>query len=377
MENDVELNGKKWDKRKGKTMENIKLALITADRDYGRALGLALVEVYKNFTVTLYQSTPVHNELDRVDLVLMDTADDTLVKHKMIQLVEKQSQTDKDFDEKRFRLYKYSNVRQLAGELLFLYTFLTGRKAVPMRNGNARIIVFGAPEGGSGCTTAAMAFAQEFRRFHGKKVIYISLEEIESTLEYMRPFKDGNSISDYLYYLFNDKDTEHFPFLESFTVMDDYGVEAFMPSPGRNVLKTLSPEEMQYFVSAVMDTGNYDVVVIDASSNLDKAALTCYEMANRIFFVTRADRCEYKTERFLEYVTFVKGEKVVERMENLQNFHTGEDVTTESILPLLGLLPQDLDSFELENGVRSIRPEGAYGKRVKELALSVMQNITI
>ena len=42
-------------------MENIKIAVITPDRDYGRALGLALVDVYKNFTVTLYQSAPVHN----------------------------------------------------------------------------------------------------------------------------------------------------------------------------------------------------------------------------------------------------------------------------------------------------------------------------
>lgn len=30
-------------------MENIKIAVITPDRDYGRALGLALVDVYKNF----------------------------------------------------------------------------------------------------------------------------------------------------------------------------------------------------------------------------------------------------------------------------------------------------------------------------------------
>ena len=41
-------------------MENIKLAVIVADREYGRALGLSLVDVYKNFTVTLYPVSYTH-----------------------------------------------------------------------------------------------------------------------------------------------------------------------------------------------------------------------------------------------------------------------------------------------------------------------------
>ena len=56
-------------------MENIKLAIITKDKEYGRALSLALVDVYKTFTVTLYQSEPVHKSLDQFDLVLKDYKD--------------------------------------------------------------------------------------------------------------------------------------------------------------------------------------------------------------------------------------------------------------------------------------------------------------
>lgn len=357
-------------------MENIKLALITKDQEYGRALGLALVEVYKNFTVTLYQSAPLHNELDRVDLILSDQEEQDTIRRNWIQLVEKASQADKNYEDKEFRLYKYSNVRQLAGELLFIYTILTGRKAAPMRNTNAKVIVFGSAEGGSGCTSAAIAFARELRRFHGKKVIYISLEEIESTLEYMKPFHNGNSISDYLYYLFNSNDSQHFPFLESFLVVDDYGIDAFMPSPGRNVLKTLTSEEMQYFISAVLDTGNYDAIIIDASDNLDKAALTCYEMANNVCFVVKDGACTYKEERFLEYISFLKGTEILDRIGKIINFASEKKENDEGgLLRVVSTLPNEPGSFVLQNGVKAVKADSIYAQKMKDLAISVLRNV--
>ena len=170
-------------------MENIKLAVIPEDREYGRALGLALVDVYKTFTVTLYKSVPLHTQLNSFDLILTDQKDIT-AENNWICLVEKPSQTDRDYENKRFSLYKYCNIRQMAADLLFIYSFLTGRKAMPIKNQQAKIVVFGTAEGGAGCTTAAIAFAQEMKRFHGKKVMYLSMEEIESTLEYMEPFPE-------------------------------------------------------------------------------------------------------------------------------------------------------------------------------------------
>ncbi len=52
-------------------------------------LGLALVDVYKNFTVTLYQSAPVHNELTGYDLILNDGAEG--IGERIVGLVEKPS----------------------------------------------------------------------------------------------------------------------------------------------------------------------------------------------------------------------------------------------------------------------------------------------
>lgn len=359
--------------QKGDKMENIKIALITEDKAFGRALGLALVDVYRSFTVTLYQSVPLHNELDSMDLVLFDSGMDIANKGKFISLTEKKSQIDKDYVDNIYRLYKYSNVRNLASELLFIYSNLTGRKAVPMRNSNAKIVVFGTAEGGSGCTSAAMAFAQEMKRFHGKKVIYISLEEIESTMEYMKNNPAGKSISEYLYYLFNCDDDQHFPFLESFIVCDRFGVDGFIPSPGRNVINSLNKEETQYFVSAVLDTGGYDIMVIDASNSLGLPALTCYEMANNICFVEREGTLKYKTERFMKYFTYIKGEKILNRMGKVINRSISGQVQ-DDMLRVVCFLPEDTDAFFIYDGVREIKPDGAYGRGISALANSVIKN---
>ena len=358
---------------RGQKMENINIALITEDRAYGRALGLALVNVYRNFTVTLFQSVPVHNELDRMDLVLSDSGSDLKIRGKNIFLTEKKSQIDKNYEDNIYKLYKYSNVRSLASELIFIYTNITGRKAVPVRNTNAKIVVFGAVEGGSGCTSAAVAFAQQMKRFHGKKVMYISLEEIESTFEYTGRTAAGKSISEYLYYLFNCEDDQHFPFIESFLVSDRFGVDAFVPSPGRNVLNSLSKEEMQYFVSAALDTGGYDILVIDASNNLGKAAMTCYEMANNICLVTRNGNMNYKEERFIEYFTFIKGEKILDRMGRVVNC-ADDTVGSGGLLKTVAVLPHDTSAFGVNEGVREIKPDGAYGEAISQLTRSVINN---
>lgn len=361
-------------------MENIKLAVITPDREYGRALGLALVDVYKNFTVTLYQNTPVHKELESFDLILREQEE---CGENIICLAEKPSMADKDFENRQFRLYKYSNVRQLAGELLFIYTFLTGRKAIPIKNQDTKIAVFGAAEGGVGCTSAAVAFAQDLRRFHNKKVLYISMEELESTLEYMEPFPEGRSISQYLYYLFNDDSRERFPFIESFLVFDYYGVDAFLPSPGRNVLKSLSAEEMQYFISAAMDTGRYDFLVVDAGCSLDKSTLCCYEMANYICLVTRDHTGTYKEERMMEYLLFLKGEQLGGRMARVVNHYQEQEEEEEESLKTredAGLLytvcrlPEDPESFAAEQGIKMIRSDGAFGKTIGQISRAVLTN---
>lgn len=367
-------------------MENIKLAIIAKDVEYGRALGFALVDVYKNFTVTLYQSEPVHKQLAAFDLILTDIG--MRRQANIISLVEKPSMVEKNDEERDYRLYKYGNVRQLAGELLFIYSRLTGRKALPVKKKDMRLIAFCSIEGGTGCTTAAMALARELSRFHHKKVMYLSLEELESTLDYMESFPDGKSVGEYLYHLFSESSPERFPFIESFLLFDDYGVEAFLPSPGRNVLKSLSSEETQQLVSAVMDTGRYDVLILDLGYCLDQNALCGYEMANHVCMVANQETSPSKEGRFIEYLTFLKGEKLAERIVKVVNRYKEPQAENgakdrkepdgrQGLMKTVCRLPEDPGSFSLREGLKSIGSDGAYGKKIKALADFVLGNVAL
>lgn len=367
-------------------MENMKLAIITKDQEYGRALGFALINAYRNFTVTLYQSEPIHNQLEAFDLVLTDSQMEQ--QGNVIFLVEKPSMVEWNDEKRDFRLYKYGNVRRLAGDLLFIYSQFTGRKALPIKKQDMKLIAFCSVEGGIGCTAAAMALARELSRFHDQKVMYVSLEELESTLDYMEGFPEGKSISEYLYHLFSESDMSRLPFIESFLVFDDYGVEAFLPSPGRNVLKSLSPEETQRFIGAVMDTGRYDVLMLDIGSSLDKNALSCYEMANRIYMVANQAVSMSKEERFIEYLTFLKGEKLAERIVKIVNRFpkTDQEIETkekigagehQELMRVICRLPEDPASFLVQNGLKTIRSDGPYGKRIKQLADGLLNSAAI
>ncbi len=358
-------------------MENIKLAIITRDQEYGKALGFALEGVYKDFTVTLYQSGLLHRQLEDFDLILTDFG--TGQRGKVVALVEKPSMVERDYEKQVFRLYKYGNVRQLAGDLLYVYSHLTGRKALPVKKKDMRIIALCSLAGGAGCTAVSMALARELSRFHEKKVMYLSLEELESTLDYMEGFPEGKSISEYLYHLFKEESLERIPFIESFLLFDDYGVEAFLPSPGRNALKSLSAEEMQQFIGAVMDTARYDVLVLDLGFCLDKNALCCYEMANRICMVANQETSKSREGRFIEYLTFLKGEQLAGRIVKVWNRVQDIDPELETIgKKILGeqeewmqavcRLPEEPSSFSVQEGLKTIRSDGMYGKGVKKLA---------
>lgn len=363
-------------------MENIKLAIITRNEDYGRALSFGLVGVYRNFDVTLYKAEHCSTfSSEKYDLVLWDMEE--ALPEKGILMAEKPSMARVDPEEGIFSIYKYDNVRVLAGQMLLIYSLWTGRKVVRLQNEDMNLLVFAAAEGGVGCTSVALAAAQELSRFHKKKVLYLSLEEIESTFQYMHLFPQGKGISEYLYFLFSEQgENNGGPFLESFLVTDDFGVEAFSPSAGKNLLTGLSPEEMQYFISTLINTGRYDYILIDAGCRLDNSVLCCYEMANRIYFVSRTGELLGKEVRHLEYLMFLKGEKLIEKMWKIENFYNeaGGSIRNEkkdAMIQTAVVLQEDKFSFRAEGDQKKISLDGPFGMGISRLTGKILNKALI
>lgn len=309
-------------------MESIFVAIVTDDREYGRSLSLGILSVCRSFIIRIYSAEEFLMEKREFDMVLWD-GNEAKVAYggRIVYLAEKPSEVLKSAAEKRFCIYKYSAAASMVAALFEIYEALTGRRAVNLKRQEVRLFVFSSCEGGAGCTTVAMAAAQEFCRFQDKRVLYLSFEEYESTGDYMRPDEGIKGAAVYLYNLFNkiysDEKTMHEaqrrPFLEGHMVRDDFGIEAFAPSVGRNPLRELKADEIDRFMASLIDSNRYDVIIMDLGLWTSRSGLECIDMAEKICFVTKGNDGISREDQYISHIICHCGETVMDKTVRIVN----------------------------------------------------------
>lgn len=303
-------------------MESIFVAIVTGNAEYGRSLSLGILSVCRSFIIRIYSMEEFASEERKFDIVLWDgetRSEDT--EDKIIYLVEKPSDVAKNASQKKFCIYKYCAAASMVAALFEIYEKLTGRCAVNLKRQNVRLFAFTSAVGGAGCTTMAMATAQEFCRFQGKRVMYLSFEEFESTGEYVKSEDGIKGAAAYLYNLFNkmyfeDKAIEKrssSPFVEGHIVRDDFGIEAFAPSCGRNPLRVLNTEELDRFISSLIDSCRYDVIIMDLGQWMSTTALECLEMAEKICFVAAEQADSVRERQHTDHLLCNCGETAIDK----------------------------------------------------------------
>ena len=307
---------------------------------------------------------------------------------RIILLTEKPSMAVSDHLEKRFCIYKYSQAQSIAAALFDIYSDLTGHRTVNVKRQQVRMLAFASCCGGSGCTVAAMAAAQELCRFRGKRVLYLSFEETESTGDFMNASSGVKGIGVYLYHLFKARDTglriqqasgsdENCPPVESYTIHDDFGVEAFAPAAGRNPLREFSEDELDIFTASVIDSGRYDVIVMDIGTSLSAVDLACLGMAEKICFISRYAGSTIREERYLQHLIFSCGESVIDRMIKVENMVPDERAETLRGGGDTAMLDTEVylsrSSTCLQGGeIKRIFLDGRFGQDIKLLAEKLM-----
>lgn len=354
-------------------MDNINIALVTDDRDYGKALGMALLNVCREFVIKLYSKDRFFDDMhkfyerseeglftDSFDLVLWDGEEaEELYGDNIVLVAEQEAMTIKDFSEKRFCIYKYSCARSLVSDLLEIYGALTGRKPAGISNVSARFFAFASWLGGTGCSTLAVAAGRELCRFYGKGVLYISLEEIESTGNFIPGYSGAKTMGQYLYHLFKEEPDN--PYLESYVLKDEYGLEAFAPTVGRNPLRDMSECEWNVFIDNVVKSGHYDIVILDVGNCLTDIDLACMEIAEKICLVTLPENNRFREEQYMQYLICRCGETAADRIIKIVNM-SDEQPKAEADL-YVGKSRYFVD----ENNIRKISEDGEFSKKVQTL----------
>ena len=410
-------------------MENINLAVVTDDRAYGEALAHGLISVCRTMIVNLFtpdgfmapeahedlapssgmapeahddlapssgmapgaglkpgSDLAPNSELPGFDLVLWDGTP-RISGPEIVRLVDKPSLACRGVRSDGYRIYKYSPAGRIVSEIFDIYGKVTGRQPVNVSPAGVHVYAFCAAAGGTGCSTVAMAVCQEMKRFHGSRVVYISLEELESTGGFMRSAAGAENMTHYLYDLFKDRrpgscmvaeeKAPYRPFMESFMISDDFGVEAFRPTKGRNPLIDLSSEEICVFVESVMSCGKYDALVIDAGTGLSPAAVTCLEMAERVCLVSAEDADLLRETSYLQYLMAICGEDIIRKMIKIENmvrsrkyhdFFAGDlGESGGGIIDTDMIIERD-NIYTEEGSMKKVLLEGNFGNQISKLA---------
>lgn len=359
-------------------MENISLLIVTDDKEYGKALGTGIINICRSFMVKVMNWKGVFNEkqYEKYDLILWDGKEASEVYgDKILLLSSDPANIVRNYQERKFCLYKYSNIRVIVSALLDIYSFLTGKCAVNLKHKDVKFLAFASAVGGAGTTTLALAAGQELCRFQGKKVLYLSFEEMESTGEYMECPPGIKGVGVYLYHLF--KKDKGIPFIESYIVHDGFGVEAFAPTKGRNPLRNISCDELNIFLSSLVEGGRYDVILMDLGNNLSDIDLICMDVASRICFVGAGRTGTVRETQFLQYIMYSCGEKVIDKVVRVSNKDTGSigyglannenDVLTTNMY-----IPKN-DGMIQTDKVKRILLENSFGENIKRLTEKLIE----
>lgn len=298
-------------------MEYLNIAVVSSDEDYNRTLCMSLLHSCLQIEVTAYTSRQFvlawseHQGsgafYDCYDLILWagdeicDSYGDNI-----IYLTDRSSLVNIDYEARRFALYKYESTTDLVALIFDIYSYLTGRSLSLVKRDNVRVVAFASCAGGVGCTTLARAVCQDFARFRDCKVLYLSLEEVESTGDFLSFPQEIKTEGEYLYRLLGKKET---PFLESYLVKDCFGVSSFAPAAGKNPFRDLTYADMQTVLAALMDSGMFDVIVADVSTCLDEAAIALLEPAVHICLIAKTTQPSCREKNYRKQLEISCGEE--------------------------------------------------------------------
>jgi len=229
-----------------------------------------------------------------------DTGKVILLTDYMVESLMKQSCTE---EKHYWRLYKYSSVNEILSGLSFLLGLVSGKKGL-LRNSTATSIIgFYSAGGGAGKSTVAVGTSRELSRHHDKRVLYLSFEDMPAAELYFEHHPEGRNIGDYLYYLLEKENDNLCGRPESFTSSDDYGVEAFFASKGRNDLNYLSRDELMRFLKTISDCGRYDYIALEMRSDLAEDTLFLLDQCEKVVLIRNDDPVsELKNRKFLAYI---------------------------------------------------------------------------
>ncbi len=261
----------------------IRLLLASPDSDYTEYLSRVLVEKYADvFEISVCSNSERLNEMvvnHRTDVVLaekqlVDAVDLRMARLPLVFVDETGRISESGSDYKRIK--KYQRISTLVKEVLGEYADVSANDET-FGSASAQITAVWSPAGGSGKTTAALAYATNCVA-QGKKTVYLDLQNFSCSPVYFQ--QSDKSIST----LFQKLDSNVELLLHSIRQQDSgSGVFYFTRPDNYDDISILNCDDLRRLIEGC--SKGVDEVVIDLTSICDDKVRKVFEFANQIFVV--------------------------------------------------------------------------------------------
>lgn len=378
-------------------MMNIRLLILSTDKEYGNALGKAVSNLHREMIVRVEPlDSPYDEAVDNYDLILLECELEGFVKVKeflfstgrLVGLSEEpvvalNAQAEMPKDNHLWKIYKYSRVSDIVSDLKYLYSLLTGNKNFVKKIRDGNFIGFCSASANVGKSVIALSTARELAKYQDKNVLLICFDEIPATTLYTgAKCSNKRNLSDFLYYLFHRKEENICSFLESFTYRDEFGVMTFYPSPVINELRQLKEEELMFFLKMVSESAQFDYILLDLASDLSHENLFLLNYCRKLVFVQGDSAvCQYKSKMFLGYFSQINQAKLeadfifVDNKYQFSYDQNYNDIAEQAQGAIR--IEEDNGSFIYKDGYMNISIDNVFGLGIKKIVDEIVYNASV
>jgi MinD-like ATPase involved in chromosome partitioning or flagellar assembly len=352
-------------------MKTINVYLDTKDSDYNIALSKSLLQHSKYFAIQAGSPQQEHREWD---LYLTDDMNASAIR--AVYLTEDPSLATINEETSCYILHKYQHIGHISNTLRLAHSDYSKSEMLSDEIEHANIICVCSSSGGTGCTSVALGLCQELTRFHGKKVLYISMEEFESTATHFPDsYHENNNITKFVYSILNvNASCNATP--TGYMLKDEYGVFAFHPARGRNPLRDLNGNEFVKFINHITKEKLFTDLVLDCGNGLDDSIVSTFSLSAVIFHVTGKNLDRNRRTTYLRTVANRLAIKNTSGIKDVLNFYVEKEV--EDGAPLIEetieelIIEDDSASLDFVNGRSVISLDKMFGQGIRDLAQHVI-----
>lgn len=247
-------------------------------------------EMYQSYFLTLRN----------IDVLVISEAyfTEEIKRHNIDRICVLSEENEKEIEEKNIkssviRFFKYSNLNALINIILSDIWMKKSGGAI-----KGQLIVVLSPSGGSGCTTVAVGIA-EFLTNKQRRVFYMNTQEIQD-FQYFFADKECLPIDAAV----KMKESQKlYTALKPYIKKENFDYLPELPSTRQNLKIKMNVYDQLSML--LMDSQDYDFVIVDIGSDLNLGEWDMLERADRVLVLTEQDEYSlYKMKRLEKFIDF-------------------------------------------------------------------------